>query len=57
MFGTSQRELSWICRGDEELKSIVLHESGKDINDGDQFVAVVDEVEGHRRVTLQEITP
>lgn len=31
---------------------ITLFENGKDIQEGDKFVAHVDSVEGHRRVTL-----
>jgi len=33
-------------------KEIHLFERGRDINDGDHFIAKVDSVEGHRRVTL-----
>ena len=31
---------------------VTLFESGADINEGDVFIATVDSVEGHRRVTL-----
>lgn len=34
---------------------ITLFENGKDIEEGDKFVAHIDSVEGHRRVTLEII--
>jgi len=34
---------------------ITLFENGKDIEAGDKFVASVDSVEGHRRVTLTKV--
>jgi hypothetical protein len=37
------------------MEDIVLFESGKDVHDGDRFLARVDFVEGHRRVTLVRI--
>ena len=37
---------------DHDVKKIRLFQSGNDVNVGDVFVATVDFVEGHRRVTL-----
>ena len=34
-------------------EDIILFESGSLINDGDVFIAKVDSIEGHRRVTLK----
>ena len=31
---------------------ITLFESGKDVQEGDFFIASIDSVEGHRKVTL-----
>ncbi len=39
----------------QDVKTIRLFESGKDVNDGEVFVAKVDSVEGHRRVTLTKL--
>lgn len=38
------------------MTEIHLFESGKKINDGDLLIASVDDVEGHRRVTLKVVT-
>ena len=34
-------------------EDVILFESGSLINDGDVFIAKVDSIEGHRRVTLK----
>lgn len=36
-------------------EKITLFENGKDVQEGDKFIAHVDSVEGHRRVTLERL--